>query len=287
MLTLYRFAPEFIKKKYAFLWLTKLTKLLKENYRLSDAINLLALDRDLVIFTALRINQRIADDISQGVRLSDSMKHRNEHKYFPSSFWQIIQEAEGNDDFIGTIEKTIEKYDRNLLGGPKGMESIKDVIRDFPPGTPMDCNLLVGDLPNAPVLKWIKLPINLTPVPLGTDCSTPSVAGVKVISTLINMVLAQALKENASKILFTPEPKIFRLEFVINGRNEKKPTIPLKFAPEVIARIEIMAGLDYWKQHKQAGKFNFCAGGIHSDIEVTTEKSTGNKKAELNIWIKK
>ncbi|OGH60580.1 MAG: hypothetical protein A3G34_10630 [Candidatus Lindowbacteria bacterium RIFCSPLOWO2_12_FULL_62_27] len=251
-LKLFKFAPEFIKKKYAYIWLAKLAKLIKEGYRLTDVVRFLSLDRDLIVFVALGINIRIAQEVSHGTRLSGSIAHHAQG-YFPRDFWKDVERAEDSTDFVQSIEQLIAQYDATLLNRADLLTSLEQVIKDMQTHDTKIFNLEIVDHHNAPV------------------------------SRLVHMILLQAIREGADQIIFSPEEHSLKVELLKLGKLEKMPSVPLKVVPDMFSRIETMAGLEYWKSEKQQGKFNFCSDSFHTDINVMTEKSGRYKRGCLEI----
>lgn len=91
------------------------------------------------------------------------------------------------------------------------------------------------------------------------------------IIRLINGLLTEAIKENASDIHIEPFEKRLRIRFRVDGMLQDKIQPPLVLAQLITSRIKVMAKLDITeKRLPQDGRISFKIAGRPVDVRVST-----------------
>ncbi len=89
--------------------------------------------------------------------------------------------------------------------------------------------------------------------------------------TLVDRILARAVKEGASDVHLEPGSAGVRVRFRIDGVLVERPAIPLAYRSSVVSRLKIMAKLDISeKRLPQDGAFRVEVGPREVDIRVAT-----------------
>ena len=87
---------------------------------------------------------------------------------------------------------------------------------------------------------------------------------------LVNMVLSQAVRANASDIHIEPYKDILRVRFRLDGVLYDKHSINKRFHAAIVSRIKIMAKLNIAeKRLPQDGRIALSLGGRHVDLRVS------------------
>ncbi len=93
----------------------------------------------------------------------------------------------------------------------------------------------------------------------------------KQIVKLVNLIITQAVTENASDIHIEPMDTYVRLRYRIDGELEEKNPIPLQLRAQITSRLKIMAGMDIAeKRRPQDGHIEIRHQGRNIDFRVST-----------------
>ena len=127
--------------------------------------------------------------------------------------------------------------------------------------------------------------MDLTLVEEQTDdiADLEAAAGDSPIIRMVNYLIYNAVRENASDIHIEPDDKSLRVRFRIDGRLYEKMHLPHKLLPAISSRIKIMAGLDISERRLPQD------GGIHVVMEnnpIDLRVSTLNGKAGEKVVIR-
>ncbi|KHF25714.1 type II protein secretion system GspDSCFGHIJKLMEO, subunit E1 [Solemya velum gill symbiont] len=88
---------------------------------------------------------------------------------------------------------------------------------------------------------------------------------------LINALLTEAIRQNASDIHIEPYENRLRIRFRVDGALTEVLQPERKFAPPIISRIKVMAKLDIAeKRLPQDGRISLKLGGRSVDVRVST-----------------
>lgn len=104
------------------------------------------------------------------------------------------------------------------------------------------------------------------------------------IIRLINALLTEAIRENASDIHIEPYENRLRIRFRVDGTLKEVLQPDRKLAPPVISRIKVMAKLDIAeKRLPQDGRISLKLGGRSVDVRVSTIPSGSAEKIVMRI----
>jgi type IV pilus assembly protein PilB len=112
--------------------------------------------------------------------------------------------------------------------------------------------------------------------------------GAQVIR-IVNLILGQAIAEDASDIHVEPLDSYVRLRYRIDGDLVEKNPIPLQLRAQITSRLKIMAGMDIAEKRKpQDGHIHIRHQGRDIDLRVstfpvTTQNRGVNEKMVLRI----
>lgn len=97
--------------------------------------------------------------------------------------------------------------------------------------------------------------------------------GAQVVK-IVNLIITQAVNEEASDIHIEPMENYFRLRYRVDGELVEKNPIPLQMRAQIISRLKIMAGMDIAEKRKpQDGHFQIRHQGRQVDLRVSTYPS--------------
>lgn len=105
------------------------------------------------------------------------------------------------------------------------------------------------------------------------------------VVTLVNAILADAAKRNASDIHIEPYEKIFRVRFRVDGVLQEIMTPPLKLKNALISRLKVMANLDIAERRRtQDGRIKLKRGsGQELDIRVSVLPTLFGEKVVMRL----
>ncbi len=94
--------------------------------------------------------------------------------------------------------------------------------------------------------------------------------GAQVIK-IVNLIISQAVTEEASDIHIEPMEHYYRLRYRIDGELTERNPIPLQLRAQIVSRLKIMAGMDIAEKRKpQDGHFQIRHQGRQIDLRVST-----------------
>lgn len=101
---------------------------------------------------------------------------------------------------------------------------------------------------------------------------------------LLNSMLIDAVKINASDIHIEPEQAETRIRFRVDGVLHEQTATSPRLAGVLISRLKLLAGLDISeKRLPQDGRFNFMAGTNEIDVRISTMPSQHGETAVLRL----
>jgi Type II secretory pathway, ATPase PulE/Tfp pilus assembly pathway, ATPase PilB len=101
---------------------------------------------------------------------------------------------------------------------------------------------------------------------------------------LIDTIIEEAHNLRASDIHIDPQNGNVRVRYRIDGRLADFHFLPLRFCPEIISRIKILAGLRTDEhQIPQDGRFRVIIGALPLDIRVSVAPTYGGENAVLRL----
>jgi type IV pilus assembly protein PilB len=105
------------------------------------------------------------------------------------------------------------------------------------------------------------------------------------VVTLVNAVLSDAAKQNASDIHIEPYEKVFRIRFRLDGVLQEIMTPPLKLKNALLSRLKVMASLDIAERRRtQDGRIKVKMGaGQELDIRVSVLPTLFGEKIVMRL----
>ncbi len=101
---------------------------------------------------------------------------------------------------------------------------------------------------------------------------------------LVNCLLAEAVRANASDIHIEPFESVLRVRFRIDGILQEMQKIPTKLASSVSSRLKIMAALDICERRvPQDGSFKLNSNGVQAEFRMSTLPSAFGEKIVLRV----
>lgn len=101
---------------------------------------------------------------------------------------------------------------------------------------------------------------------------------------IVNMLIAQGLRDRASDIHLEPQQDRLRVRFRIDGLLTDALTLPKAMAPALASRIKVMANMDIVDRHRaQDGQIRLDREGRRVDIRVSTTETIWGEKVVLRL----
>jgi type IV pilus assembly protein PilB len=110
------------------------------------------------------------------------------------------------------------------------------------------------------------------------------VAGQSPVVKLVNYLLYNAVRENASDIHIEPGDKRLRVRYRVDGRLYEKLRPPHQMHPAIVSRIKIMAELDIAQRRlPQDGGIHVLVEGRPIDLRVSVMPGTFGEKVVVRV----
>jgi type IV pilus assembly protein PilB len=128
---------------------------------------------------------------------------------------------------------------------------------------------------------------------LGKDSESPRLVDVfelkdsaeeAPVVRLVNLILSDAIRREASDIHLEPYEKVFRVRYRIDGILHEVMTPPKRLEPAMISRVKIMANLDIAERRlPQDGRIKLRYANREIDLRVSTLPTIFGEKTVLRI----
>jgi len=100
----------------------------------------------------------------------------------------------------------------------------------------------------------------------------------------VNLIIAEAVNENASDVHIEPSEKDVRIRYRVDGVLHQIRRSPKKIHPGLVSRIKIMAKMNIAERRvPQDGRFSATAGGKDVDLRVASLPTVYGEKIVLRI----
>jgi len=110
------------------------------------------------------------------------------------------------------------------------------------------------------------------------------VAGQSPVVKLVNYLLYNAVRENASDIHIEPDDKKLRVRYRVDGRLYEKMRPPHQMHPAIVSRIKIMAELDIAQRRlPQDGGIHVLVEGRPIDLRVSIMPGSFGEKVVIRV----
>lgn len=114
--------------------------------------------------------------------------------------------------------------------------------------------------------------------------ATLDAAGEAPVIRMVNSIMVEALKTNASDIHFEAMEKTSRLRYRIDGELVERPAPPKALHNAVCSRIKILSNLDIAERRRpQDGRFKVKALGKEVDVRVSILPTVHGEKVVMRI----
>jgi type IV pilus assembly protein PilB len=101
---------------------------------------------------------------------------------------------------------------------------------------------------------------------------------------LVNSIIAEAIKRNASDIHIEPFENLLRVRFRVDGHLLEIQKLPFKLAPAITSRLKVMANMDICeKRVPQDGCIRFKINGAAADVRISTLPSVFGEKVVMRV----
>src|SRR5262245_43001992 len=109
-------------------------------------------------------------------------------------------------------------------------------------------------------------------------------SGEHSTSSIVDAILEKAIMLHASDIHFEQTAHALRVRFRQDGVLVDEPSLSIEIAPQIIARLKVLAGLDSAERRiPQDGKFTFKLQKKTVDLRVSTFPSLHGEKVVVRI----
>ncbi|MCX8026280.1 MAG: ATPase, T2SS/T4P/T4SS family [Thermodesulfovibrionales bacterium] len=109
-------------------------------------------------------------------------------------------------------------------------------------------------------------------------------SGVPPIIRIVNSIILEALRYNASDIHIEPKTKYTLVRYRIDGILHSKIKVPTHIHPAVISRIKILAKLDIAERRRpQDGRITIKTGTKIVDVRVSTMPTINGEKVTMRV----
>ena len=110
------------------------------------------------------------------------------------------------------------------------------------------------------------------------------IAGQSPVVKLVNYLLYNAVRENASDIHVEPDDKRLRVRYRVDGRMYEKIRPPYQMHPAIVSRVKIMAELDIAQRRlPQDGGIHVLVEGRPIDLRVSVMPGNFGEKVVIRI----
>lgn len=104
------------------------------------------------------------------------------------------------------------------------------------------------------------------------------------ISQLVDLVIAQAVRDRASDIHIDPEESTMRIRFRIDGMLHDVPAPPKYLHPFIVSRVKIMSGMDIAESRlPQDGRFQTTVDGRPIEARVASMPTVHGEKVTIRL----
>src|SRR5262245_37437203 len=104
------------------------------------------------------------------------------------------------------------------------------------------------------------------------------------VVSVVNIIIAQGLRDRASDIHLEPQQTHLRVRFRIDGILTDALRLPRSMAPSLSSRLKVLANLDIVDRHRsQDGQIRLQSEGRPVDIRVSTTETIWGEKVVLRL----
>jgi len=101
---------------------------------------------------------------------------------------------------------------------------------------------------------------------------------------IVNLVMAQGLRDRASDIHLEPQENNLRVRFRVDGSLQDVARLPSEIAAPLVSRIKIMADMNIVERHlPQDGRLEITIDGNSVDVRVSTTETLWGEKVVMRL----
>jgi type IV pilus assembly protein PilB len=122
-----------------------------------------------------------------------------------------------------------------------------------------------------------------TAVAAGAGAGVGSESDAPVVK-VVNLLLAQALRDRASDLHLEPQDTQMRVRFRVDGALHDVTTLPAEMGPAVISRIKIMGGMNIVERRRpQDGQTSLEVDGRALDVRIASTPTIFGEKVTMRL----
>ena len=126
-------------------------------------------------------------------------------------------------------------------------------------------------------LRRTVAPVAAATVADGGDTEAPVVK-------IVNLLIAQALRDRASDIHLEPQDTQMRVRFRVDGALHDITTLPAEMGPAVVSRIKIMGGMNIVERRRpQDGQTSLEVDGRGLDVRIASTPTVFGEKVTMRL----
>ncbi|HET9770683.1 MAG TPA: GspE/PulE family protein [Acidimicrobiia bacterium] len=101
---------------------------------------------------------------------------------------------------------------------------------------------------------------------------------------VVNLLLAQALRDRASDLHLEPQDSQMRVRFRVDGALHDITTLPAEMGPAVVSRIKIMGGMNIVERRRpQDGQTSLSVDGRALDVRIASTPTIFGEKVTMRL----
>ena len=114
--------------------------------------------------------------------------------------------------------------------------------------------------------------------------ATRSESGEAPVIQVVNMVIAQALRDRASDIHIEPQDARVRIRFRIDGALHDVLAVPAEMGPALVSRIKILGGMNIVERRRpQDGQTSLEVDGRPLDVRIASTPTIWGEKVTMRL----
>jgi type IV pilus assembly protein PilB len=122
------------------------------------------------------------------------------------------------------------------------------------------------------------------PVSARTTAAAGALASDGPVIQVVDLLIAQALRDRASDLHIEPQDSQVRIRFRVDGALHDVTHLPAEMAPALVSRVKIMAGMNIVERRRpQDGQTSLEIDGRPLDVRVATTPTIFGEKVTLRL----
>lgn len=122
------------------------------------------------------------------------------------------------------------------------------------------------------------------PAVVAPPVAAPGTGADAPVVQVVNLLLAQALRDRASDVHLEPQDNQMRVRFRVDGALHDVTTLPAEMGPALVSRIKIMAGMNIVERRRpQDGQTSLEVDGRALDVRVAATPTIFGEKVTMRL----